>query len=143
MPVDTKMAQNKQFVDCSVSQVPSASWQSKVYHRGEERENLPEWKGIKKVVLARDKHSCQSCGIKIGLGVHHILPRDKGGKDYPPNLITLCNLCHNEIEGEGFTHKWQIIDYKKRRYVRKDPTVVTSNKPVRWQQWVYGGYQKS
>uniref|UniRef100_A0A6M3KL81 Putative homing endonuclease n=1 Tax=viral metagenome TaxID=1070528 RepID=A0A6M3KL81_9ZZZZ len=131
------------IVQPGLSKVPSASWESKVYHLAEERENEPEWKAIVKVVKARDKHSCQSCRIKIGLTVHHILPREDGGTDYPPNLITLCNYCHNEIEELGFRVKEQIIDFKrKRKYIKQDTHIVSNETPIKWQQWVYGGYKK-
>jgi hypothetical protein len=71
------------------------------------------------------------------------LPRDEGGKDYPPNLITLCRFCHNEIESLGFRNRLQIVDYKrKRKYIKQDPHKVDDEKGVKWQQWVYGGYRK-
>ncbi len=121
----------------------SASWESKVYRLPEKFETKPEWKAIEKVVKARDKHTCQSCGLKIGLTVHHILPRDSGGQDYPPNLITLCRYCHDEVEEQCFTVKEQIIDFKrKRKYIKQDHNIVTKENPVKWQQWVYGGYRK-
>jgi len=134
--------ENKVLIKTRASEVPSASWVSKVYKPAEKFESRPEWEGIVKVVKARDKHSCKSCGIKVGLTVHHILPRSEGGTDYPPNLITLCGFCHDEIEELGFKVKEQIIDYKRtRKYIKHSPREATKEKAVRWQQWVYGGYK--
>lgn len=143
MTVITEMAKKAGLGDCRASLPPSASWHPKVYKPAEERDNEPEWKGIAKVVKARDKHRCQSCRIKVGLSVHHIVPRDEGGKDYPPNLITLCKFCHDEIEELGLRNRLQIEDFKYgRKYIKRDTTLATNDKPARWQQWVYGGYKK-
>jgi len=142
---NTKSGVLEEIVDSGTSGVPSASWESKVYHPSKSMDRVEdaEWKALVKVVKARDKHSCQSCGIKIGLSVHHILSREEGGTDLPSNLITLCGFCHNEIEGLGFKDKLQIIDFKrKRKYIKQDTHIVTQEKPIRWQQWVYGGYKK-
>ncbi len=144
MSLDTNMAVLEENVEPRAFKVPSASWQSKVYHLKEEVEQEPEWRAIAKVVKARDKHTCKSCRIKVGLTVHHIIPREEGGKDYPPNLITLCENCHNEIEELDIRDKWQIIDYRySRKYIKKDKHIVTKETPLCWQQWVYGGYKKS
>lgn len=101
-----------------------------------------EWKAVAKVVKARDKHSCQSCGLKVGLSVHHILPRSDGGSDLPQNLITLCNTCHDEVEELGFKNELQIRDLRRKRKYIKHGNDVTNETPVKWQQWVYGGYKK-
>jgi len=47
-------------------------------------------------VLARDRHRCQApgCGRSRFLEVHHMVPRNKGGKNHPDNLVTLCGSCH-------------------------------------------------
>ncbi|MEK6952875.1 MAG: HNH endonuclease [Nanoarchaeota archaeon] len=55
--------------------------------------------------LIRDDFSCKKCGTKKNLSIHHI---DKKGFALPfnkrnnklDNLITLCNLCHNNIESD-------------------------------------------
>jgi len=143
MSVGTENSTLVEFVDSRASKTIPASWESKVYHPAEKFETKPEWKAIEKVIKARDNHTCKSCGVKIGLTVHHILPRESGGRDYPPNLITLCKFCHNEIEEQGFTVKEQIVDFKRlRKYIKQDKNLVTKATPTTWQQWVYGGYKK-
>lgn len=48
-------------------------------------------------VLARDKYTCQSCGINgenVKLQVDHIIPKSKGGVTEDRNLQTLCFDCN-------------------------------------------------
>ncbi|RKZ09867.1 hypothetical protein DRQ50_14795, partial [bacterium] len=51
---------------------------------------------IRREVLARDHHQCQSpgCGRTRFLEVHHLMPRSAGGANNPDNLTTLCSACH-------------------------------------------------
>ena len=58
--------------------------------------NSKEWKHAKDVALKRDNHTCQICGAKDNLTVHHI-----NDASYHPdqrydldNLVTLCYNCH-------------------------------------------------
>ncbi len=57
-------------------------------------------------VLKRDKHSCQKCGWHIDewnkadarfLEIHHVKHHARGGRTNEKNLITVCNVCHDEI----------------------------------------------
>jgi len=77
----------------------------------------PGWMDIAAQVRERDNHSCQRCGMENsehiekygnGLTVHHIKPlkQFKEGEeiDYSEandtsNLITLCYICHDKLEG--------------------------------------------
>ena len=45
-------------------------------------------------VLRRDHHRCRNCQQPFDLHVHHIVFRQFGGSNAPPNLITLCANCH-------------------------------------------------
>lgn len=61
---------------------------------------------VREYVLYRDNHTCQRCKGKKKdpiLNVHHIESRKTGG-DSPSNLITLCEICHNEIHRKGLEH---------------------------------------
>jgi hypothetical protein len=143
MSNDTNIGGFKEKVSIKPYKVPHSSWESKVYHLPEENNGEVEFKAISKVIKKRDKYSCKSCRIKIGLTVHHIIPRNEGGTNYPPNLITLCENCHNEIEILGLRHKEEIEDYKyNRKYIKRDKTIVTNEVPTHWEQWVYGGYRR-
>jgi HNH endonuclease len=58
-------------------------------------------------VLERDKYSCRKCGWNVKainpasrrqfLEVHHVVFHHKGGKNDERNLITLCNVHHDEV----------------------------------------------
>ncbi|MCP4573117.1 MAG: HNH endonuclease [bacterium] len=58
---------------------------------------------IRREVLARDGHRCQSpgCDRTHFLEVHHRTPRAKGGTHDPANLITLCASCHRLHHEKG------------------------------------------
>lgn len=65
-----------------------------------------EWDEISHAIRERDGFKCRRCGATIEelkvigsyLTVHHIIPRKKGGSNWPSNLITLCIACHREVE---------------------------------------------
>lgn len=65
----------------------------------------PQWKTIRKQIIARDQSRCQICG-QIGdsafLHVHHKVPfrtfRSISEANRPENLITLCPNCHKLAE---------------------------------------------
>jgi len=75
---------------------------------GEENYDIysSEWDNISKDVRDRDGNRCRRCGISeqelksngSRLTVHHIIPRKKGGSNWPSNLISLCIACHREVE---------------------------------------------
>lgn len=64
-------------------------------------------------ILNRDKNLCQLCGIyhiaggAFSLEVHHIVPKAKGGKDSPTNLIALCKQCHDHETWFGHTRAYK------------------------------------
>jgi 5-methylcytosine-specific restriction protein A len=57
------------------------------------------WDKLRKVVLDRDMHMCQSCLSRdratVANQVDHIKPRSKGGTDDLNNLQALCKPCHD------------------------------------------------
>lgn len=71
-------------------------------------------------VLERDDYSCKKCGwnrSKVHLGdprkfleLHHIKPHIRGGANTLENLITLCNVCHDEIHKLDKGNKWNYDD---------------------------------
>ncbi len=52
--------------------------------------------GVRRRVLARDRHRCRRLGCHHTrfLEVHHLVPREIGGSNDPGNLVTLCAGCH-------------------------------------------------
>jgi 5-methylcytosine-specific restriction endonuclease McrA len=67
----------------------------------------PDWATARLERLAVDGYACQAhryglttdCTDKwLGLQVHHILPRGRGGRNTLDNLVTLCAGHHTWIE---------------------------------------------
>ena len=54
---------------------------------------------LRQQVLRRDGWTCQSCGTKSNLEVHHKEFRSHVGEDSELNLITLCGKCHAKAHG--------------------------------------------
>ncbi len=44
--------------------------------------------------------SCEQEGVETVM--HHIVPRAKGGRDNPGNLVELCLACHGLVHGKDF-----------------------------------------
>jgi 5-methylcytosine-specific restriction endonuclease McrA len=58
----------------------------------------PLWQMTRSRILKRDNFTCQKCGVKINLQVHHVHYRHKLFSGYGSNidedLLTLCRKCH-------------------------------------------------
>jgi len=76
----------------------------------------PLWQKRKAEILARDNHTCQSCGSKdITLHAHHIFYITGTPLwDYKDEaLITYCEICHNTEHLIGNTLRECLIDLIK------------------------------
>ena len=66
------------------------------YHSKNQRKLMT--KELRKKIMVRDHHTCQSCGKympdEVGLHIDHIVPVSKGGKTVPSNLQVLCSKCN-------------------------------------------------
>jgi len=60
---------------------------------------------LKKQIKQRDNLTCQLCGIKKDLCIHHIDYDKKNSNSN--NLITLCRSCHNKIHSRRKRLFWQ------------------------------------
>src|SRR5260370_14371732 len=48
--------------------------------------------------LMRDRYTCQHCGKRnCRLEAHHVVFRERGGKDTLANLLCLCEDCHHRL----------------------------------------------
>jgi 5-methylcytosine-specific restriction endonuclease McrA len=57
---------------------------------------IKDWNEVRAIVLERDHYTCQNCGSKENLEVHHVIPIYDGGEEFNvDNCITLCHKCHN------------------------------------------------
>lgn len=75
---------------------------------------------IRVSVLERDDYSCRKCGwnpetarqgdrIRTLLELHHIEHHASGGENTEGNLITLCNICHDDVH-RGNINKAELFD---------------------------------
>jgi len=53
-----------------------------------------DWELVRKAVIIRDNYTCQECGGKELLEVHH---KDGTSRNDPDNLVTLCQKCYNLV----------------------------------------------
>uniref|UniRef100_A0A6M3KFS5 Putative homing endonuclease n=1 Tax=viral metagenome TaxID=1070528 RepID=A0A6M3KFS5_9ZZZZ len=58
-----------------------------------------QWRDIRAVILKRDKKTCQWCGNKKSISVHHLEYPDIVGDEDTGKLITLCKKCHDRTHG--------------------------------------------
>jgi len=59
------------------------------------REMPADWRQIRQSVFERDDFTCRYCGARGGkLECDHVLPRSRGGRDDPDNLVTACKPCN-------------------------------------------------
>lgn len=57
--------------------------------------NSPKWQRVRAIRLRKDKFTCQQCGGKNELNVHHLTYK-RLGRERIEDLITLCVRCHND-----------------------------------------------
>jgi 5-methylcytosine-specific restriction protein A len=53
---------------------------------------------LRERILARDAHTCTSCGAPASQ-VDHIVPKYRNGDDDQANLTSLCRRCHDRKTG--------------------------------------------
>ena len=58
-----------------------------------------EWQMMRKKILKRDKYTCQGCGDKTKLEVHHITYK-RVGKEDTSDLVSVCRFCHQAIHNK-------------------------------------------
>lgn len=52
-------------------------------------------RALRRLVLARDNHTCRHCGTTHNLRADHIVPERDGGPTTLGNLQTLCQSCNS------------------------------------------------
>lgn len=73
--------------------------------------NSTLWWNIKSEALRRDNNECQKCKAKGKYSQAQCVHHKKHVKKYPElaleldNLVSLCNVCHNEEHPEKFNNK--------------------------------------
>ena len=74
-----------------------------------------EWIALKACIIILQNNRCAMCKKELKdqeFTLHHIIPRDLGGKDALYNLIGLCNKCHDIAEDEQL-NRFEINNYYK------------------------------
>ena len=112
----------------------------KLYRQAVYPYQVIHWSTFKEAIKKRDGHKCIECGrdtpcivqrerkwkykgqvevtrweVPFGLEVHHIIPLNKGGREFDPdNCVTLCYECHKvkhhkrACEPDGKSHQTSI-----------------------------------
>lgn len=62
--------------------------------------------------------SCDKCGSKIDLKLHHIVPISWGGKSTLENCTTLCEVCHRKTHKKlnKFLNREKLLEYLAPHY---------------------------
>lgn len=59
--------------------------------------NTDTWNEKRKARLKIDRYTCQMCGSRHDLEVHHFTYRNKGCENVWKDLVTLCDECHRKV----------------------------------------------
>lgn len=85
---------------CVKHYVKPKAWVSSESKTAAERGYGPEWRKLRKRIMARDTHLCQECkrnGIMTqAKEVDHIVNKASGGTDEDDNLEAICTPCHKK-----------------------------------------------
>lgn len=77
------------------------------------------------LALIRDRFTCQRCSKTYDLTVHHCIPRrQKGSRNQPWNLITICDECHKYVER-----------YKDKEFLNRAKNIALRRKPKKEYEW--------
>ena len=64
------------------------------------RRPRPRVKLSRREIFARDRHTCQYCGIRTrDLTLDHVMPRHRGGRHTWDNLVSACHACNHRKGG--------------------------------------------
>jgi hypothetical protein len=58
-------------------------------------------KALRNTVFERDSYTCVLCDNPAN-DAHHVVPRARGGKNAPQNLVSLCRVCHRKLHREDY-----------------------------------------
>lgn len=57
-----------------------------------------EYRKFIRSIFIRDGWMCRRCRARDSLTLHHIVKRSQLGGDMPGNCISVCLLCHQQLE---------------------------------------------
>jgi 5-methylcytosine-specific restriction endonuclease McrA len=89
-------------------------------------------------VYARDRHSCQYCGRRLGrseLNLDHVVPRSLGGASTWDNVVCACHRC-NRVKG-GRTPEGAGMRLRRRPFKPAwSPLLVEGLPATRYKEWL-------
>lgn len=95
---------------CSAEQVAAVAKALDEERRSKTRRDVSEseWYVVRSFVLERDGFRCTYCGgdgDEAPLHCDHVIPRSRGGKSTPDNLVAACRRC-NSSKRASFLNQW-------------------------------------
>jgi 5-methylcytosine-specific restriction endonuclease McrA len=94
-------------------------------------------------IYARDKHSCQYCGVRFASGeltFDHVVPVAQGGRKDWENIVTCCISCNRRKGGRTPAQAGMRLVRSPKRPVKVPAVRVTfglRNAPDSWRDYVY------
>jgi 5-methylcytosine-specific restriction endonuclease McrA len=87
------LARNHQVIHTPSLAIPAPSVIRLSYHVKRPR---PRVKLTRREVFARDRHTCQYCGLTgRDLTIDHVVPKHRGGRHEWENLVAACRACNH------------------------------------------------
>lgn len=69
------------------------------------------WQDVKRAVRMRDRFTCQHCGKRKLVEVHHLTYAHRGHEmEHLDDLICLCPACHDKVHGRN-----QRVNFKQQK----------------------------
>ena len=84
---------------------------------------------VRAEVEERDNHCCIFCG-RPGRGEAHLINRSQGGLGIPENIVTVCRLCHHQMDNGQATklYRAKAEEYLKSKYPEWDRSKLVFDK---------------
>ncbi|MCP4351767.1 MAG: hypothetical protein GY795_40410 [Desulfobacterales bacterium] len=126
LPVSEIVAED---VQVDIARLNSPELNGKEYQKS----SRPD-ENLRTAALMRDGYMCRVCSKKrVRLEAHHIVFRNRGGKDTIKNLITLCESCHKKVHDGKVKIKGGVSGFKDR----------TAQRTMQGKAYMYGKLSKT
>ena len=85
---------------------------------------------VRQAVEERDGHKCIFCGSYEARGEAHYINRSQGGLGVEQNIVTVCRICHGEMDNGKNTKFFREIarEYLKSQYPDWDESKLVYDK---------------
>jgi 5-methylcytosine-specific restriction endonuclease McrA len=68
-------------------------------------------KNLLALIMERDSYTCVLCR-DAATDCHHVLPRGRGGRSRPENLVGLCRFHHMQIHGDIYMPRKDLLELR-------------------------------